>query len=346
MTIKFISLVAIASGLFACTESEPLNENAKVVFASAETTPVASSDDAADDPAIWIHPENPELSLVLGTDKRRGLAIYNLSGEQVQFIEQGRLNNVDLRQNVPMQNGFMDIAVATNRTSKSLDVFSIDQTGNVSFLDSAQLSFEDPYGICMGLSSEGQAVAFINGKEGEYQQWLLNPDGQIQPELTGSFKLNSQPEGCAVDDETWTLYLGEEEYGVWKMSADYQSSNKMTLLDSVKNASLTADVEGMDIYNSDDKKWLVVSSQGDYSYALYDLNNGDQYLGSIRIADRDDAAIDGVQETDGLAVTSVNMGEGYSSGVLVVQDGFNELPKANQNFKLVNWIEIENALVK
>jgi 3-phytase len=38
--------------------------------ARVETEPVPSSGDAADDPAIWVHPGDPARSLVLGTDKK------------------------------------------------------------------------------------------------------------------------------------------------------------------------------------------------------------------------------------------------------------------------------------
>ena len=67
------------------------------VVATLETEPVPSSGDAADDPAIWIHPTDPLLSTILGTDKLLGLAVYDLSGQQIQFIPDGNLNNVDLR---------------------------------------------------------------------------------------------------------------------------------------------------------------------------------------------------------------------------------------------------------
>ena len=59
--------------------------------------PVPSRGDAADDPAIWIHPDAPEQSLVVGTDKRSGLLVYDLSGNQLQHLVAGNLNNVDLR---------------------------------------------------------------------------------------------------------------------------------------------------------------------------------------------------------------------------------------------------------
>ena len=49
-------------------------------MARLETRPVPNRDDAADDPAIWIHPLSPELSLILGTDKQGGLHLYDMDG--------------------------------------------------------------------------------------------------------------------------------------------------------------------------------------------------------------------------------------------------------------------------
>ena len=39
----------------------------------------------------------PERSLVVATDKRSGLLVYDLAGRQVQYLPVGNLNNVDLR---------------------------------------------------------------------------------------------------------------------------------------------------------------------------------------------------------------------------------------------------------
>src|SRR5687768_14696287 len=53
------------------------------VTASVETTPVPHSGDAADDSAVWVHPTDPALSRIIGTDKLGGIAVYDLSGRQV-----------------------------------------------------------------------------------------------------------------------------------------------------------------------------------------------------------------------------------------------------------------------
>lgn len=52
----------------------------RVVIPDVETKAVMAGnlDDAADDPAVWIHPETPERSLVIGSNKRGGIATYTL----------------------------------------------------------------------------------------------------------------------------------------------------------------------------------------------------------------------------------------------------------------------------
>lgn len=322
-----------------------MRQDAHVVHPLRETAPVPSGDDAADDPAIWIHPADPASSLVLGTDKRSGLAVYDLSGREVQFLERGRLNNVDLRAGIALDGEVATLAVATNRSNDAMDIFTVSERGEVRFIREVPLSFADPYGVCMGLDANGAAHVFVNSTDAEYQHWLLNPDGRLEPRLQGAWKLESGPEGCAVDDAAWTLYLGEEEHGVWTMPAGAARANEIRLLDAIAAGHLTADVEGMDVYRgAAGEHYLIVSSQGDNSFAVYDLALNDSYLGSFRLADNPDGDIDGVQETDGLAVTPLALNGLFPRGLLVVQDGINESPSANQNFKLVSWADVERAL--
>ena len=54
--------------------------------------------------------------------------------------------------------------------------------------------------------------------------------------------------------------------------------------------------------------------------------------------------IDGISETDGLEVTSRNLGPGFKHGAMIAQDGRNVLPVENQNYKYVPWESIAKAL--
>jgi hypothetical protein len=80
----------------------------------------------ADDPAIWIHPTDAAQSRIIGTDKQQGLRVYDLAGNEVQFLPDGQMNNVDLRYKVAIGGQLMDLVAATNRTDNTLVVYSVD----------------------------------------------------------------------------------------------------------------------------------------------------------------------------------------------------------------------------
>ena len=176
---------AILAGGFSggCTDEPEVatRTDLPAVHAIVETEPVRGDGDAADDPAIWIHPEDASLSLVLGTDKRRGLSVYDLSGREVQFLPRGRVNNVDLRQGVAMTGGPATLAVATNRTERAMDIYSVSVDGRVELALAQALEIDDPYGICMHLDAAGVAYAYVNGSDGEYEIWRFEPGGRTQP---------------------------------------------------------------------------------------------------------------------------------------------------------------------
>ena len=83
----FLSIVLVSCG----------SQNDAVVDYVAETKPVNSVGDAADDPAIWVNELNPQQSLIFGTDKRKGIHVYSLDGSELGFSELGATNNVDVR---------------------------------------------------------------------------------------------------------------------------------------------------------------------------------------------------------------------------------------------------------
>ena len=320
--------------------------NVAMLTADLETAPVPSKGDAADDPAIWIHPGNPAASRILGTDKKSGLVVYDLGGRQVQYLARGRLNNVDVRQGVVFAGKPRDFAVATNRSAKSLDVFEIDSDGRARFLAAHALSFRDPYGVCLHHDGDGRLHAFVNDKSGAFQQWRIAASGgdAVALELAREFAVASQPEGCVADDARGVLYLGEEERGVWKLPAAPTAEPALQLVAEVGDA-LTADVEGLAIYRrTGDPGYLIVSSQGDDTYAVFDLAGEHVHRGSFRILDDPAAGVDGTEDTDGIAATSAALGETFPNGLFVAQDGSNSDPARNQNFKLASWTKVRAAL--
>jgi 3-phytase len=330
-----VAVMAALMMLSACTSPRPLPE----VAAVAQTRPVPSSDDAADDPAIWVNAQAPEQSRILGTNKRSGLHVYDLQGRELQELPVGRVNNVDLRQDVPWGDGTVDLAVATNRTDQTLSLFVIDDSGEVAFLEDSSVAtgLPEPYGVCLHLDRRSDALHVIaNDKNGQFRQWRLAPGNTrtVEATLVREFAVSSQPEGCVVDDDTGVLYLGEETVGVWRASADPEDAFQPVPVDTVTGPNLVADVEGMSLYRKDGRTLLLVSSQGDHSYAVYDTE-GDRYLGAFRIGEGDHS---GAFETDGIDSSERVITPAYPAGLLVVQDGKNW--PDNQNFKFISMADV------
>src|SRR5919198_762706 len=94
-----VALLAVALGweVRSAGQPHPIRQLAApadgVAHASVETTPVPHDGDAADDAAVWVDPHDPGRSTVIGTDKKGGLAVYDLDGRQLFFYGGIRPNN-------------------------------------------------------------------------------------------------------------------------------------------------------------------------------------------------------------------------------------------------------------
>jgi len=315
-----------------------------IVMPQMQTEPVSRAGDAADDPAIWMHPGDASKSRILGTNKKQGLLVYDLQGKQTQLLESGRLNNVDLRQDLRFGSERFDLALATQRDENAMVLFTIDANGIVNEAARLPTGLGDIYGACVYRTAEGGLDAYVNDKDGRYEHYqITRSNGRFGAKLARSFKLASQPEGCVADDRSGLLFVGEERRGVWVTSARADQPATLRMAMPV-GPLLHADVEGMGIYHGADKSYLVVSSQGNNSYVVLDANAPFTVRGAFRIGMDAGRGIDGASETDGLEVTSANLGGVYGRGMLVVQDGFKRMPDGAQNFKAVAWEDIAEAL--
>ena len=326
--------------------STPKTEMIPVIPASGETQPVNTDGDSADDPAIWVNSQAPEQSLILGTNKKHGLSLYNLSGQELQHLAVGRINNVDLRKGFSLKGEEMDIATASHRDLKAISLFAINPaTGDTSSVGSIPTSLDDVYGLCMYQNAMKEVFTFINDKDGRFEQYqILDTDSGWQGQLVRAFSVPSQPEGCVANDQTDELFLGEENAAIWKISAAVNGGTKPEKIISISDM-LVADIEGMTLYHTPEKlSYLVVSSQGNDSYVVYQSTAPYQMLGRFRVGMNANLGIDGASETDGLDVTNAYLGDTYPKGLLVVQDGRNVMPSEYQNFKLVDWVSIEKIL--
>lgn len=315
------------------------------VPAFIETEPVARERDAVDDLCIWIHPTEPAESIIIGTDKLSGLITYDLEGKQIQHLEAGSMNNVDLRYNFLLEGKPKAILAATNRCAKTIDLFTIDQKRLLNKVGAIQLKHE-PYGSCMYYSAVHETYyCFVTTKAGEIEQWAIRGGGSnhISGEMVRSVKLSSQAEGCVADDELGYLYISEEHVGVWKYYADPGLNDTWNQLICAAGPSdrISPDVEGIALYyKPNGTGYLIVSSQGSDSYIIFRREGNNEYLGNFAISG---GTVDDVTHTDGIDVTNFNLGSKFPKGLFIAQDDQN-FPGDTQNFKLVRWDEIADGL--
>ncbi len=313
--------------------------------AAAETDAVPSLGDAADDPAIWVHPRNPAQSRVLGTDKKGGLLVYDLNGREVQDLRVGRLNNVDVRSDFRLGAKQVDLAVASNRDRNSLHLFAIDRvSGMLADIGQIATPLTDIYGLCMFKDRQGGIHAIANDKDGTFVQYRLDgTTGQPRGELVRRFKVETQPEGCVADDRNERLFVGEEDVAVWVLDARAEAPTALEKVIDV-GGPVHDDIEGLALYQGTRGDYLVISSQGNDSYVVLDAQAPYAVRGAFRIGLNAERGIDGASETDGLEVTSANLGGIWSRGMLVVQDGRKRMPEGAQNYKYLPWSAVADAL--
>jgi myo-inositol-hexaphosphate 3-phosphohydrolase len=329
----------LLAGCASVPAAAPLTQ-APVIAASAETDPVDTANDAADDPAIWRNAKDPAQSLVIGTDKKAGIHVYDLAGKRVSFTPAARLNNVDLR-----EVGGRVIAVASDRADVAqahVALFTLDtSTRRLVPMGRYPVGPGEAYGMCLWTRAKDQALfGFVVLKDGRIDQVRIDLSAP-SPVVTTvrSMKLGTQAEGCVVDDRTGQLYVAEEDVGLWRFAADPAAPATATPIARVDGRTLVADAEGLALApKGRTGGYLIVSSQGDSAYTLYRLP-GVTYAGRFRIGG---GGIDGTSDTDGIDLALGDFGPAYPAGLFVAQDGDNA--PDTQNFKYVSWAKVKAAL--
>ncbi len=319
------------------------------VRATVETDPVQSSGDAADDPVIWRHPIDGAQSTIIGTDKKRGLMVYDMNGRVLQELPDGKLVNVDLRHDFPLGGSPTAIVTAGNRGDHSIAVYAIDPlTRTLRNVAARRLGVDvdlGVYGSCMYRSAVDRAVyVFITSKSGEVDQWRLleTRQGTVDAVRVRHFDVGSQIEACVADDELGFLYIGEETVGIWKYAAEPAGGDHRIAVDSTgPTGFLTPDVEGLSIFlGVGGAGYLIASSQGRDAFNVYRREGRNEYVTTFTIEEGN--GIDRVTHSDGVDVLNASLGPRFPDGVFVTQDQQNE--GGRQNFKLVPWPAIEAVI--
>jgi len=205
------------------------------------------------------------------------------------------------------------------------------------------------------------------------------PNGAAWTPCEASDEELPQVEGMVVDVERDILYLAQEDVGIWAWPLS-ERRPRLRLVDKVREFGvpydriylpeedefscalhfsqdpgyggrhLSADAEGLTVYYGRGRSgYLLASSQGDSTYAVYERSGHNAFLGTFRVGSA--GAIDGAEHSDGAAVVNVPLGPAFPRGLFVTHDGENTPaatspdgePRENTNFKFVAWEDIANV---
>ena len=287
-----------------------------------------------DDPAIWIDSNNVLNSLVIGTDKDEngGLYVFNLEGKMdtsKSIRDLKRPNNVDIEYGLMLGGKTVDIAVATERLTHKIRVFSlpdmkaVDNGGIPVFEGQIGEGFRDLMGIALYKNEAGKIYAIVGRKTGPLDstylwQYELGDDGKgvVAAKLVrkfGQYSGKNEIEAIAVDDESGYVYYSDEGVGVRKYHGDPAKGNDELALFATKD--FTEDNEGISIYKSGEKTgFIFVSNQQDNSFNIYPREGiaGDPHhhplLKNVKVA---------ATESDGSEITSLPLNEKFKHGLFV-----------------------------
>jgi 3-phytase len=323
-------------------------------LARVQTEPVPSKGDAADDPAIWVHPTNAARSVVLGTDKKGGLNVFDLDGRRLQVASDGsRPNNVDVIYDFPLGEKKVDLAVAgtRSRSASGVGFWRIDPDSRKLYELGPIPAFTvydggEPYGSCVYRSPKSKSFyVFVTSKDGGIEQYRIEPresssDASASPikaTKVRAFSVSSTAEGCVADQEMGWLYVSEEKVGIWRFAAEPDSGKNGTLVARVGENGLAADVEGLTIYYASGADgYVIASSQGSGSFNVYRREVPNSFVMTI---DPAPGTIPDVGDCDGIDVTNVATSAKFPRGLFVCQDGAKNR-EGCQNFKLFGWDDI------
>ena len=300
-----------------------------------------------DDPAIWVNEDDPEASLILGTDKNEDGAIYvyDLNGEiQTDKVVRGlkRPNNIDIEEFEFGDGSEIFIAVTTERLTNKLRIFSvpdmlpIDNGGIEVFTGEIDRA---PMGISLYKRESDDVIFAIVGRksgpsDGYLWQYRLdgNLDGTIGATMVRSFGTYSgekEIEAIAVDDEYGYVYYSDEGVGVRKYHADPDQTNEELAL--FATTGIADDHEGISIYKTDmGTGYIILSDQQANKFHFFSregtkLNPHDHQL--IKVINA------ACNFSDGSEVTNASLGSLFPKGLFVAMSD-------DKTFHFYDWEDL------
>ncbi|MBD3220223.1 phytase [bacterium] len=309
----------------------------------------------SDDPAIWVHPDDPARSLIIGNDKNDpgGLYVFDLDGRilpEKTVTGLRRPNNVDIEYGLVLGGEPVDVVVTTERYEHQLRVFSlpdmtpVDGGGLAVFVAETGAGYRLPMGIALyRRPDDGAVFAIVGRKSGPRQgylwQYRLEDDGTGRVAATlvrefGTFSGTGEIEAIAVDDVLGYVYCSDEAAGIRKYHADPADGDEELAL--FGTGDFAEDREGICIYPTGETAgYILVSDQQANGFNLYPRQGAPgephrhELVGRVTVA---------ANESDGSEASAVAFNDTFRHGLFVAMSD-------ERTFHFYRWEDIaEGAL--
>ncbi|MFQ5637754.1 MAG: phytase [bacterium] len=313
-----------------------------IVSPIVSTTPSPSK---ADDAVIWVHPTKPEKSVVITTDRNKGVFIWDMAGNVLQNLpQQTKSYNIDLRHNVVLGSQLVDVVALNMRQVGKLAVFIVnpDYTASdvliqIADSNSAQNNVQrETWGFCLyKRPSDNTLYAFEKPKRGGIlRQYRIQGDGHGGVLITPVRDLNysgGRAKGLVADDQLGFLYVAESSRGIHKfLASPGQSGDPVSFF--AKEDGILPGRNSLTLYScSDSTGYLVLTSTGNSTLKYYERYGQNRFVKTVVPTDPF-----GNLEILSVAVaaTSSFAGPTFPQGLLVAQDDITE------QFHFYDWSDV------
>lgn len=283
-----------------------------------------------DDPAIWVNKNDPENSIVFGTDKNRNGAVYAfdlkgriLKDKTIRGLK--KPNNVDIRYNFQINKSQkVDVLAVTERERNQVRLYSvpdmtpIDNGGFKVFEDQIDLKRRIPMGISFYQSPiDNSLYIIVSRKEGPRKNYLYQYKVQRRKSglslnlvrKFGDFSGVREIEAIAVDDQLGYVYYSDENYGVRKYHAEPDKGNME--LPSLTGGEFLKDIEGIAIvHDYKGEGYIIVSNQHAGTFNIYSRKEN-KFISEVDM---------GTSGTDGIEITTHCLNDTFKNGLFVAMN--------------------------
>jgi 3-phytase len=351
----YISAFLITISLLGCNQEKKEQTD----YESVKLIPTYISDPVVhdtDDPAIWFNENNPELSLIIGTDKDEdgALFVFDLKGKIIDSLTvRGiqRPNNVDVSYGLSLGSKKVDFAVTGERMTSRLRFFLLPEMkefpeGGIEVYEGETGEmYRDLMGVAVYHDRDNNKHYVIAGRkdgptDGTYlwQYLIKGSEEGIELELVrkfGNYSGHKEIEAIVVDNELGFIYYSDEGVGARKYYADPSKGNEELAL--FATTGFTLDHEGISIYKTGEGTgYILVSDQEANKFHVFPREGSPEdphQHKSLAILNLSTISSDG-SESSNRAFGSI-----FPKGFFVAMSD-------DKTFQIYRWEDLESEILK